>query len=88
MKSDAFATGFSLYVLSSQQRVRADEAIQRAQIFLLKNQQPHGSWSMTSRPAQPPGPGPANYLEPIRFFGTAWATMGLVRSGPENGVQQ
>jgi hypothetical protein len=40
-------------------------------------------------PERPPdeettGPGPAGNLGPIRYFGTAWATIGLVRSSPRN----
>jgi hypothetical protein len=56
MTSDAFATGLSLYVLSGQRGGRVDAAIGRAQAFLVKNQQPDGSWPMTSRPAEPSGP--------------------------------
>jgi squalene-hopene/tetraprenyl-beta-curcumene cyclase len=86
MTSDAFATGLSLYVLSGQRGERVDAAIGRAQAFLVNNQQPDGSWSMTSRPAEPSGPGPARDLRPIKFVGTAWATIGLVRSGGKGGA--
>jgi hypothetical protein len=82
MKSDAFATGLSLYVLSGQKAAGVEGAVRRAQAFLCKTQQPDGSWPMTSRPAEPSGPGPAGDLRPIRYFGTAWATIGLVRSSP------
>jgi hypothetical protein len=84
MKSDAFATGLSLYVLSGQKAAGLEKAVRRAQAFLSKTQQPDGSWPMTSRPAEPSGPGPAGNLGPIRFFGTAWATVGLIRSSPTN----
>jgi hypothetical protein len=82
MKSDAFATGLSLYVLGGRKAPGVDVAIRRAQEFLIKTQQPDGSWPMTSRPAEPKGPGPAHDLRPIQYFGTAWATIGLVRSFP------
>jgi hypothetical protein len=87
LKSDAFATGLALYVLSGQNAAGVDTALRRAQVFLLKTQQPDGSWPMTSRPAEPKGPGPAKDLRPIKYFGTAWATIGLVRScrGPGAG---
>src|SRR5262249_30805301 len=88
MKSDAFATGLSLYVLSVQQGTAVNEAIRRAQDYLIKNQQSDGSWSMASRPAQPSGPGPARDLRPIKYVGTAWATMGLVRSGPADATEK
>jgi squalene cyclase len=84
MKSDAFATGLSLYVLSGQEAEGVEKAVRRAQAFLRKTQQSDGSWPMASRAAEPSGPGPAGNLGPIRFFGTAWATIGLVRSSPKN----
>lgn len=82
MKSDAFATGQALYALSGRPGPAVAEAMRRAQSFLLRTQRPDGSWPMTSRPAEPPPPGPARDLRPIRYVGTAWATMGLVRSSP------
>ena len=82
MKSDAFATGLSLYVLSGQKSEGVEKAVRRGQVFLSKTQQPDGSWPMTSRRAEPSGPGPARDLGPIRYFGTAWATIGLVGSPP------
>jgi hypothetical protein len=82
MKSDAFATSLSLYVLIVRQDPSAETAVRRAQAFLVKNQQPDGSWPMASRPAEPSGPGPASDLRPIKYVGTAWATIGLARSSP------
>jgi squalene-hopene/tetraprenyl-beta-curcumene cyclase len=86
MKSDAFATGLSLYALSARSGPRVAAAMGRGQAFLVKNQNSDGSWPMTSRPAEPSGPGPARDLRPIKYFGTAWATIGLVRSGPDAGA--
>jgi squalene-hopene/tetraprenyl-beta-curcumene cyclase len=86
MKSDAFATGLSLYVLSGQKAPGLDVAVRRAEEFLVQTQQPDGSWTMTSRPAGPKGPGPAHDLRPIQYFGTAWAMIGLVRSCPATGA--
>ena len=82
MKSDAFRIGLVLYVLSGAKEADA-AALDRARGFLVKNQQPDGSWPMTSRPAPPPGPGPARNLSIIRYWGSAWALIGLVRNdGP------
>jgi hypothetical protein len=88
MKSDAFATGLSLYVLSGQKAEGVEKAVRRAQAFLSKTQQSDGSWPMTSRAAEPPGPGPSGNLGPIRYFGTAWATIGLVRSTPRSAEKE
>jgi hypothetical protein len=83
MTTDAFATGLALYALSGQRGKAVENARRRAQTFLVKMQRPDGSWGMTSRAAEPPPPGPARDLRPITYFGTAWATLGLVRSSPE-----
>jgi squalene-hopene/tetraprenyl-beta-curcumene cyclase len=88
MKSDAFATGLALYVLSGQKAEGVEKTVRRAQAFLRKTQQADGSWPMTSRAAKPSGPGPAGDLRPIRYFGTAWATIGLVRSSPVVGEKE
>ena len=84
MKSDAFATGLALYALSGQPTKEVERAISRATTFLLESQLPDGSWAMASRHAEPTGPGPASDLRPIRYVGTAWATIGLVRTAPGN----
>jgi hypothetical protein len=88
MKSDSFATGLALYVLAGRKGPDVGAAVGRAQAFLVKNQQPDGSWSMASRRAEPSGPGPAKDLRPIKYFGTAWAAIGLVRSGPGGGASE
>jgi hypothetical protein len=77
MNSDAFATGQALYVLMGSRDPGVAEAVRRATRFLVDTQQLDGSWQMTSRSAEPPGPGPARNLKPIIYVGTAWATMGL-----------
>src|SRR5262249_5984867 len=84
MKSDAFATGLVLYVLAGRKEAATAAAVTRAQAFLVKTQQPDGSWPMVSRRSEPSGPGPASDLRPIKYVGTAWATIGLVRSAPSN----
>jgi hypothetical protein len=79
--SDAYATGQALYVLSLA-GVKKDRAeIQRGVEFLLATQKEDGSWPMTRRghPGVTPGP----FSVPIIYFGSTWATLGLMRSAPK-----
>jgi hypothetical protein len=79
--SDAYATGQALYVLSLA-GVRSDRReVARAAAFLVASQKQDGSWPMT--PRAHPGATPANNTVPITYFGSAWATLGLMRSGPK-----
>jgi len=79
LPSDAYATGQALYILSLV-GVRSDRApIQKGVAFLASTQNEDGSWPMTPR-AQP-GATPSKNPSPIIYFGSAWATMGLMRSG-------
>lgn len=80
MPSDAWATGQALYALAHAGLGPADPQIARAREFLVKTQRPDGSWPMTSRPTKPGDTG-AKSLVPITSAGTAWAVIGLARSG-------
>jgi squalene-hopene/tetraprenyl-beta-curcumene cyclase len=78
--SDAYATGQALYVLNLA-GVRHDRAeLRRAVTFLTATQKPDGSWPMTRRGH--PGVTPSDNRVPITYFGSAWATLGLMRSLP------
>jgi hypothetical protein len=78
LPSDAYATGQALYFLSAI-KVEKDRAeIQRAVGFLISTQRKEGSWPMTSRAH--PGEKPMTNPVPITYFGSAWATMGLMKS--------
>jgi squalene cyclase len=78
LPSDAYATGQALYFLSLG-GVEPDRAeIRKGVAFLVATQKPDGSWPMTSR-AQP-GAKPFRSPVPITYFGSAWATLGLLRS--------
>jgi squalene-hopene/tetraprenyl-beta-curcumene cyclase len=79
MASDAWATGQALYALAHAGMTSEDEAVKRAQSFLVSTQRDDGSWPMTSRPMKPGGEG-AGSLIPITGGGSAWAVLGLVRS--------
>jgi acyl-CoA thioesterase-1 len=78
--SDAYATGQVLYVLS-RAGLKSDRAeVARGRAFLLASQKADGSWPMT--PRAHPGATPSTNPVPIIHFGSAWATLGLMRSAP------
>jgi hypothetical protein len=80
LDSDAYATGQALYFLSLA-GVSSDRAeVRRAVAFLAANQREDGSWPMTSRAH--PWATPMTNPVPITYFGSAWATLGLMRSLP------
>lgn len=79
--SDAYATGQALYVLSLA-GVKPDRAeVKKGIAFLVGNQKEDGSWPMTRRGHE--GVTPGDFKQPIIYFGSAWATMGLMRSLPK-----
>lgn len=83
--SDAYATGQALYVLNMV-GVKTDRAeVRRGVAFLVASQKEDGSWPMTSRAH--PGARPATNRVPITYFGSAWATLGLLRSVPTGSLR-
>jgi squalene-hopene/tetraprenyl-beta-curcumene cyclase len=82
--SDAYATGQALYALSFTGVKRDRAEIQRAVSFLTATQRDDGSWPMASRAH--PGEKPYDYVVPITYFASAWATLGLVRMVPATPV--
>ena len=82
--SDAYATGQALWVLSFAGVKNDRLEIGRAVSFLAENQREDGSWPMTSRnhPGVETTRNPIRNPVPITYFGSAWATLGLVRSVP------
>ncbi len=78
--SDAYATGQALYVLNVA-GVKSDRReVQRGVEFLTKTQNEDGSWPMVRRGHE--GVTPGEFKVPIIYFGSAWATIGLMRSVP------
>ncbi|MDB5339873.1 MAG: Ankyrin [Planctomycetaceae bacterium] len=73
--SDALGTGQALVALTSAGVPTESPAIVKAWGFLIKSQKPNGSWEVMSRAYQAP--------EFSSYMGTAWATLGLVRTLPE-----
>jgi len=80
LPSDAYATGQTLYYLSLAGASTRRPEIQRAVSFLVTTQRDDGSWPMTSRAH--PGAKPMTNPVPITYFGSAWATLGLLRAAP------
>jgi hypothetical protein len=82
-KSDAFATGQTLYVLSLAGSTAQRSEIQRGIDFLVATQKPDGSWPMLSRSTPNGEPGSAKLLTPITCTASSWATLGLARLMPK-----
>jgi Squalene-hopene cyclase C-terminal domain len=77
LPSDAYASGQALYFLNLA-GLKTDRAqIQRGVSFLVANQKEDGSWPMSSRAH--PGEKPFTNPVPITYFGSSWATLGLMR---------
>jgi hypothetical protein len=83
LKSDAFATGQTLYVLSLAGYTAERPDTKRAINFLVATQKPDGSWPMTSRSTPDGKPGSAKLLTPITCAASSWATLGLARLAPK-----
>jgi squalene cyclase len=80
LPSDAYATGQVLYFLGLAGAPSGRAEVQRAVAFLVASQKEDGSWPMTSRAH--PGEKPMTNPVPITYFGSAWATLGLMRAVP------
>jgi hypothetical protein len=80
LPSDAYATGQTLYFLSLAKVKKDRPEMRRAVAFLVANQKEDGSWPIT--PRAHPGEKPASNTAPIIHLGSAWATLGLMGSGP------
>ncbi len=91
LASDAYSTGEALFALHEGEGLSiSDPAYQRGLRFLLKNQQPDGSWRVTSRlhPPAPVSPPYVNIEFPeghdqfISIMGTSWAVNALLQAIP------
>jgi hypothetical protein len=83
LKSDAFATGQTLYALSLAGFTAKRPEIKRGIDFLVATQKPDGTWPMISRSTPDGSPGSAKLLTPITCAASSWATLGLVRLVPK-----
>jgi hypothetical protein len=82
-KSDAFATGQTLYVLALAGLTADRPEIQRGLDFLVATQKADGSWPMISRSTPNGEPGSAKLLTPITCAASSWAALGMARLAPK-----
>jgi hypothetical protein len=73
--TDALATGQALYALGAAGVPADDAAVRRARGFLSSTQAEDGSWLVHTR--NPNGHDPI-----VSYYGTGWATLGLLRTLP------
>lgn len=84
-RSDAFATGQTLYVLALAGSTSERPEIRRGIDFLVATQAPGGSWPMISRSTPDGSPGGAKLLTPITCAPSSSATLTLARLAPRGG---
>ena len=77
-RSDAYATGQALYILSLAGEKHDRIEMRRGVQFLVGTQRDDGSWLMTRRGH--PGVTPTKEMVPITYFGSVWGTLGLLRA--------
>ncbi len=84
VQSDALATGQALYVLAGLHSKRSDQSAARARQWLLAHQRESGEWFTKSTLITAlPGEAHIQRTDGIyTFWGTAWATLGLLESLP------
>jgi hypothetical protein len=86
--SDALTTGQSVYALRLAGLAADHAAIRGGVDYLLRTQKPDGTWIVPSQLIS--GKGGENLEYIYKYWGTAWATIGLARSlmgaGPALGV--
>lgn len=76
LATDAVATGQALYALGASGISADDPDVRQAWGYLASTQQDDGSWQLHSR-----NPNAKGFV--ISYFGTGWATLGLIKTLPK-----
>jgi hypothetical protein len=76
--SNAYSTGQTLYALALAGLPATDASLRRAVGYLLTTQQPDGTWLVPSKLTSKKGSTKRDYI--YKYWGTAWATIGLART--------
>ncbi len=84
LKSDAFATGQTLYALALAGYTADRPEIKRGIDFLVATQEKDGTWPMISRSTPNGEPGSSKLLTPITCAAGSWATLALARLVPKD----
>lgn len=77
-ESDALATGISLYAMSVAGMTKDKTPMSKAIQFLISTQQADGSWKVKGTKEKKK----ATVQETATYWGTAWATIGLLQTLP------
>ncbi len=84
LKSDAFATGQTLYALSLVGYTADRPEMKRGIDFLVATQNPDGTWPMISRSTPDGSPGSSRLLSPIYCASGSWAVLPMTRLVPKD----
>jgi hypothetical protein len=82
--SNAYSTGQSLYALALAGLPPTDTALRRGVDYLLATQQADGTWIVPSKLTSKKESARRDYI--YKYWGTAWATIGLARALHSGGV--
>ncbi len=83
LKSDAFATGQTLYVLSLVGYEANRPEVKRGIDFLVATQNSDGTWPIISRSTPDGSPGSSKLMSPIYCASSSWAVLALSRLVPK-----
>jgi hypothetical protein len=81
--SDAFSTGQALYALGLLGRDGSDPVVRRSWEFLLRTQDEDGSWQVPQEAVNVR----RRSLNVYNYWGTAWATIGMLQTLPADHSQ-